>query len=177
MSDVSTVPVEDIIEDLTPEEIPWVESLKRSQKQIDDPVIDKKSQEYLYVNRYNKFLRLVLKYHNLRTDYLYDVPYKRLIKLHKVISMKELEKLGVEYVILDGIYVVSTVRFIDINKYEEFMKNPTFENAKRCGLGNIKSWLMKKVTFKTGECAAVVIDDLIMERYVFYGRDWDYLQF
>ena len=163
-------------EDLTQEEKVWIESIKSSEEELERLSEDKKDQEYQLINRYNKFMKMMLAYHNLRTDFKYNTPYRRLIKLHKVVPTKELERDGIEYVILDGLYIVAEIEYIDPDIVRKFYQNPVPSNAANLGLEKYRTNMFKFLRIRGYETAAVITDAKI-QRYLWYNKDWDYPAF
>ena len=98
----------------TKKEQHWLQNIEKSKELLDyyNSMAKPPKSEIRFVSNYIKLIELSIKYENLRPCDV-CVPCKRLIRVYKTVTPDELKNYAVESVILDGLYVVTDLVFLD----------------------------------------------------------------
>lgn len=158
-----------MINNFTENEIKWIKAIESGEKQLEE-LSDKKDKQV--TQKFIEFLEKILKYENLRLGEVGSV-HKRLIRVYKVIPYKSLDKMNFEYVMMNGLYIVQDVMFLDADMTKKYMKKPAKYTREDMGLPeNISLSTVKLVRDSSGNERGVALfrDSYIVKHFI--GETW-----
>lgn len=157
-----------MINSFTQSEIQWIKAIESGEKQLEE-LSDRK--DIRITERFIDFIEKILKYENLRVGEPGEVK-KRLVRIHRSIPTKSLDRMNYEYVILNGLYIVQDVLFIDPDVSRKYMKNPNKYRNELNIPDNASKSLIKMIRDDRGREVGVTLfrDSYIVKHFV--GEVW-----
>lgn len=120
------------------------------------------------------FLDLILKYRNLSGGEHLEVS-KKLIRVKSNISTKELTYRGEEFVIMNGLYIVSDVIFLDGRVGDLFYNSSRRMSREELGIPeNVALKTLKLVEIGDKIMTVALLDDNKYIDRIEYSSKWDY---
>lgn len=161
-----------ILSQLSTKELEWLEILRNNEGSIEDLV---NRRDMWITENFITFMRLILKYGNLKSVTEFGTQQKKLVRIHRNILAKELEYNGHEYVIFNGLYIVVDVIFLEKKSYDSFFKKPLNCYIESCGIGDDVALNTTKLINLNDELVAVALTKCAFtKRYVEYQSQWSY---
>lgn len=165
-----------IMSEFTPKEKYWYDKIvatKASMEEYSKDVNTSKS-DINFMNSYIRLMELSLKYENLRPSEHMTI-CKRLVRVYKTLTPYELKKHLTEFVLLDGLYIVTDVMFIDYHIYKEYIEYPV--ESMRLSLGlpdDLQCGTLKPVRIDNIEYGVGLMKTPLVCEYVLTPSNWDY---
>lgn len=163
-----------ILDQLSEVELYWLDVLEKDEKML-DTLIDKRDR-YI-TDRFINFMKLIIKYDNLKDNKLENgCRAKRVIRIHKNIPVKYLNYIGCEYVIFNGLYIVSEVAFVDKSVMDEYFSSRGGEEIRnKLNIPNDSLYNYPRNIIIGGERMSVLpIKNNVTEQYIQYVSNWSY---
>lgn len=164
--------------EFTENELYWMDVISKGEKTVED-LIDKK--DIWITEKFIEFLKLMIKYENLRTDPELIVPHKRVVRIHKNIPTFYLEYYKYEYMIFNGLYIVTDVVFLSksmLDPYLKNRKNQTKSKLKELGVPDCTLYnIPREVMLGNHTYYACLCKNLLTEGYVRFQSNWSYPTF
>lgn len=157
-----------MIDSFTQSEIQWIKAIETGERQLED-LTDKK--DIQITQKFIDFIEKILKYENLRIAEPGQVR-KRLVRVYRSIPTKSLDRMNYEYVLLNGLYIVQDVLFIDPDISNKYLKNPNKFKDKLGIPDNASRSLIKVIRDDRGRESGVTLfkDSYIVKNFV--GEVW-----
>ncbi len=157
-----------MINNFTQSEIQWIKAIESGEKQLEE-LTDKK--ELQITERFINFIEKILKYENLRIGKPGEIK-RRLVRVHRNIPTKSLDRMNYEYVILNGLYIVQDVLFIDTETTRKYIKNPNKYKDDLNIPDNASRSLIKMIRDDRGREIGVTLfkDSYIVKHFI--GESW-----
>lgn len=154
----------------TPEELHWMQIVEHDESLLDG-ITDKRDLQIS--KKFIDFMKMTIKYGNLRTGENLERS-KKVIRIHKNIPTKFLDKDKYEYIIFNGLYVVTDVVFIDPQIVNEFYKSPTKANAIELGIPEDVHLAPKIFTASHKEVGVGLLKTDFSSTYIQFPSQWSY---
>jgi len=158
---------------LTDKEIYWFEVISKDRSILDkmerERVLDKAAIKM--TRSFIDFMDLIMKYNNLNFGQNFEKT-KRLIRSKRSIPTTLLDYNNYEYVMFNGLYIVTDVVFIDKPICLKFFKEPTPENKTIMGIPQeLECHTIQYLdsALGVGLCKSSIIDD-----YIRFQAHWSY---
>lgn len=158
-----------MIDSFTESEMKWIKAIEKGEKQLEE-LSDRK--DILVTEKFIQFIEKIIKYENLRLGDPGSV-HKRLIRVYKSIPTKSLDKMNFEYVIMNGLYIVQDVMFLDPDMTRKYMRRPTKYTREDMNIPeNISMSTVKLVRDNDGNERGVALfkDSYIVRNFI--GETW-----
>lgn len=157
-----------MINSFTQSEIQWIKAIESGEKQLEE-LTDRK--DIQITERFINFIEKILKYENLRLEKPGEIR-KRLVRVHRNIPTKSLDRMNFEYVILNGLYIVQDVLFIEPEISRKYMKNPNKFRSELHLPENASMSLIKMIRDDRGREMGVTLfkDSYIVKHFI--GESW-----
>lgn len=162
-----------MINSFTQSEIQWIKAIESGEKQLEE-LTDRK--DIQITERFINFIEKILKYENLRIEKPGEIR-KRLVRIHRNIPTKSLDRMNYEYVILNGLYIVQDVLFIEPEICRKYMKNPNKYRDELHIPENASLSLIKMIRDDRGREVGVTLfrDSYIVKHFIGEAwSGWDY---
>jgi len=163
----------------TDKEKVWFDNLNEAKDKLEKyRGLSEYKSDIKFIESYVKFISLALTYDNLKSLIDTNKPLKRLIRVYKTIKPYELEETHLENVLLDGLFVVTDVMFIDYSIYNEYANNPVSSVLENLSVPDtlicdtLKSVFIDNIQYGVG-----LIDTPFNREYIQSSANWDYVTF
>lgn len=154
----------------TPEELHWMSIIEEDESLLDD-IHDKRDLQIS--KKFIDFTKMIIKYGNLRIGENLERG-KKVIRIHKNIPTKFLEKDKQEYIIFNGLYVVTDVVYISPEIIDEFYKFPTKEKARELGIPDDVHIAPKVFTVPGKQVGVGLVKNEFSQTYIQFPNQWSY---
>lgn len=155
-------------------ELYWLNIIKR-----DVSILDKldDSKDIYLAESFINFIRSILKYNNLNTEYNLE-PNKRLIKLNNSsVSLEFLNFNKCNYIMFNGIFIEVNAIFFEPDIVDKWYNEPTNENKIKLGLPSTihHTGIHKIFDYNNRKFVGVgIIDSPVVSEYLQYESSWEY---
>lgn len=161
----------------------WMEIVAKDRKILDEmeKSLERNSEFYdkkdvVLTQRFVTFMDMIFKYNNLTFEEIGTIK-KKVIRIHSSIPTKELDFRNIEYVIFNGLYVVSDVMFLDPKVCKLFYKRYGDKSMIEEGLipENIKPDSIKFIKDNNdNEIAVAIMKESPLSNYITMNSKWSY---
>lgn len=163
--------------DFTTKEKYWYDKICETKQKLEEYNAsgDISKSDLNFLSNYIKLMEYSLKFENLRPAEHMSV-CKRVVRIYKTFTPNELKNFLVDFVLLDGLYVVTDVMFIDSRIYKEYTEYPLEIMRQSLGLpDDLQCGTLKSINIDNREFGVGLMKTPMVENHIYNASNWDYL--
>lgn len=165
-------------------ELYWMEKVQENEDIFNELINKEDNDKYdmWLTSRFIEFMKLIIKYNNLNSEIIVDGEVcKRVIRVHKNIPTKYLERLGYEYVIFNGLYVVMDVMLFDSSVLDNYFNKSKIHNLifrDKVGIpDNTLYNIPKLVTINNSKKCCFLVKSRLTDEFIHLQSSWNFPTF